>query len=48
MSSKVSAPGGNVDVKITVQHNEQVVAKKGFSIGQFPIQEEHNVIKELC
>lgn len=46
MSSEVSAPGGNVDVEMTVQQNEQTVAKKGFSIGQFPIQEENKVIKE--
>lgn len=32
-----------MDVEMTVQQNEQTVAKKGFSI---PIQEENKVIKE--
>ncbi|XP_039639077.1 uncharacterized protein LOC120547622 [Perca fluviatilis] len=38
-STEMSAPGGKVDVEMTVQHN--VMAKNSFSIGQFPIQEEH-------
>ncbi|XP_049459197.1 uncharacterized protein LOC125905312 [Epinephelus fuscoguttatus] len=37
-STVVSALGVNVDVEM---HNEQIVAKMGFSIGQFLIQEEH-------
>ncbi|XP_051254790.1 uncharacterized protein LOC127362740 [Dicentrarchus labrax] len=40
-STEVSGPGGYVDVEMTVQYNQQIMVKKGFSIGQFPIQEEH-------
>lgn len=45
MTSEVSAPGGNV-VEITVQHNEQIITKKGLL--NRPVPNPDEVIKILC
>ncbi|KAM3619358.1 uncharacterized protein V6R79_006867 [Siganus canaliculatus] len=43
--SEVSAPEGSVEMTGN-DKDEQIMAKKAFSIGQFPIQEEHKGLKQ--